>query len=57
MFRFVLSTVSYSKALFRSEEAGGHGVVLVELQQHIFQPIPHSQRKLHQLSVRAWKYY
>lgn len=49
--------VSYSKSLLWSEEAWGHGVMLIELQQHIFQPIPHSQRELDQLSVHAGRYH
>lgn len=33
---------SYSKTLFRGEEARRHGVMFEELQQHILQPVPHS---------------
>lgn len=44
---------SYSQTLFGSEEARGGGVVVIELQQHVLQPISHSQRELHQLGVHA----
>lgn len=43
----------YFETLFGSEEAGGGGVVLVELQQHVFQPVAHPQRELDQLGVHA----
>lgn len=45
--------VCYFETLFGSEEAGGGGVVLVELQQHVFQPVAHPQRELDQLGVHA----
>ena len=37
-FRFA----PYSEMLFRGEVARRHRILLVELQQHIFQPVPHS---------------
>lgn len=45
--------VCYFETLFGSEEAGGGGVVLVELQQHVFQPVAHPQRELDQLGVHT----
>lgn len=43
----------YSKTLLGGEEAGCGRVVFVELQQHVFQPVSHSQRELDQLGVLA----
>lgn len=43
----------YSQTLLGREEAGGGRVVVVELQQHVLQPVSHSQGELHQLGVHA----
>lgn len=48
---------SYSKTLFRGEEARWHGVVFIQLQQHVLQPVPHPQGELHQLGVHALGYH
>lgn len=42
----ILKDFLHSVSLFGSEEARCHGVVLIELQEHIFQPIPHPKREL-----------
>lgn len=43
----------YPQTLLGSEEGRGGGVVFVELQQHVLQPVSHPQRELHQLAVPA----
>lgn len=45
--------VCYFETLLGGEEARGGGVVRVELQQHVFQPVAHPQRELDQLGVQA----
>lgn len=36
------SSKPYSETLFRSEKARSYGVMFVELEQHVFEPISHS---------------
>lgn len=51
-----LGRPTYPETLLGGEEARRHGVVLVELQQHVLQPVPHPQGELHQLGVHTLGY-